>query len=128
VISVTARRGPAGSDTVHLLLTHAPNPAEAVTAVSLSLTMPPPATTNTLVFYGAKGNFSRPNLNWEPLGAFRNAVADLATMASENQTSHRCDVRFGSDVVRTLDAAARAMALPGADVDTSPYGRHNKLS
>ena len=41
VTSVAARSGPAGSDTVHFLLSHEPGGGGAVSSVSLSITMPP---------------------------------------------------------------------------------------
>ncbi|MGH9105568.1 MAG: Gfo/Idh/MocA family protein [Acidimicrobiales bacterium] len=182
VTSVAARSGPAGSDTVHLVLTHgprlagtgvqaagaeaepvgaaqgaaeeienlswadvpagspaagAPVPADpprprsaqrtampydlgnspggpaAVSVLSLGLTMPPPATASQLVLYGERGARARPEGSFEPAEAFQNAIAELAAMAETGTRRHRCDARFGLDVVRALAAAEEALALPG---------------
>jgi predicted dehydrogenase len=135
VNSVTARGGAAGSDTVHLVLTHAApghspgtppaasggangveGPAAAST-VSLSLTMPPAASTSQLVLYGEHGSRTRPEGNFEATEAFEVALAELAGMVARGERAHRCDVHFGLEVVRVLAAAEQALMRPAIELD-----------
>jgi len=123
VSSVTARRGPAGSDTVHLVLAHGmtsrspvPSSPVAVSTVSLSLTMPPAASANIFSLYGERGSRTRPDSSFGTEDALAGAIHELAEMVSAGQSAHRCDVRFGLEVVRALAAAERALDLPGVQV------------
>ncbi|MGC8626631.1 MAG: Gfo/Idh/MocA family protein [Acidimicrobiales bacterium] len=123
VSSVAARRGPVGSDTVHLVLAHggpSGSPAAgtpvAVSTVSVSLTVPPAATANMLSLYGEKGVRTRPDNPYSTEDALAGAIHDLSEMVSTGQRAHRCDVRFGLEVVRALAAAERALDLPGAEL------------
>jgi predicted dehydrogenase len=109
VTSVAARRGPAGSDTVHLVLTHGES---TVSTVSLSLTMPSAAAGNRLVLYGESGIWERPQSTFELSHALAMAISDLTSLAASGETQHRCDARFGLEVVRVLAAAEQALALP----------------
>ena len=93
-------------DLVHLVLTHE---SGATSTLHLSLTMPPDATRSGLEFYRADGWHARPDSPFNALGAHRAAVADLVTAASTGQTRHRCDVRFGRDVVAMLDRIQQAL-------------------
>jgi len=104
-LGATAPAGPPGSGPVG---------PWAASTVSLSLTMPPAASTSQLVLYGEHGARSRPESHFEPAEALENAVAELAEMARTGQRRHRCDARFGLEVVRALSAAEEALRLPGA--------------
>jgi predicted dehydrogenase len=113
VSSVVARRGFPGTDTVHLLLTHA---SGATSLASLSLTMPPAAATSHVTLYGDRGVSVRPEGHFDAAGALRNAIAELAGLVESGQREHRCDVHFGAGVVQVLACAETALSLPGADV------------
>jgi predicted dehydrogenase len=143
VTSVAARRGPAGSDTVHLVLEHGraqvgslpsspvafgavpgspvhvgganDGPVSAST-VSLSLTMPSVATGTRLALYGNAGVWERPQAAFEVSEAMLVAISELAAMASSGARRHRCDVHFGLEVVSVLAAAEQALALPAVDL------------
>jgi predicted dehydrogenase len=90
VTSVAARRGPAESDTVHLVLTHGlevdragrvaavAGTVVAASTVSLSLTMPPAAISNQLVFYGERGAWARPG-GGEGAGGGRRSAGPAGT-------------------------------------------------
>jgi predicted dehydrogenase len=134
VTSITGRGRLPGSDTVHLVLTHAaPDggrgaPGGAVGAVgdegpvaastvSLSLTMPPAASTSQLVLYGDHGSRTRPEGNFEATEAFEVALAELAGMVARGERAHRCDVHFGLEVVRVLAAAEQALERPAISLD-----------
>jgi len=122
VSSVAARRGRAGTDTVHMVLTHGPpgsppsEPASAST-LSLSLTMPPAATGCQLVLYGEHGTRARPEGTLTGAEASQNAIAELAGLVSSGYRHHRCDVRFGLEVVRVLSAAEAAIDRAATGVD-----------
>lgn len=113
VTSVAARRGPAGSDTVHLVLSHG---QAAAGTMSLSLTMPPAATASSLVLYGEHGTRTRPEGNFEAVEALENAIAELAVMADAGERRHRCDARFGLEVVRILVAGEEALKMAAVDL------------
>ena len=104
VAAVVGARGL--GDLVHLVLTHE---SGATSTLHLSLTMPPDATRSGLEFYRADGWHARPDSPFDALDAHRAAVADLVTAASTGQTRHRCDVRFGRDVVAMLDRLQQAL-------------------
>ena len=123
VTSVVARRGPAGSDTVHLVLTHGSGPAaqtSAASTLSLSLTMPPEAGTNQLVLYGEPGARAWPQGAFEFVDALRRAIAELAALADTGERAHPCDVHFGLEVVRVLAGAEAALDLPGLGLAQTP--------
>jgi predicted dehydrogenase len=145
VTSVVARRGPAGSDTVHMVLTHAapghagkgnataadavkaaaatatggPSPRGAVTGpvstISLSLTIPPKAVTSHLSLYGEAGHRVRPDDSFAAVDAFRAAIAELADMAVSGRRAHRCNAGFAAEVTQILALAESALDLPGQD-------------
>jgi predicted dehydrogenase len=116
VSSVVARRGPEGSDTVHLVLSHEFRRGGPASAISMSLTMPLPAAADQLTFYGSAGNSVRPDVAWDPVRAFHRAVSELAATAATGRAPHRCSVHFGLETVNILAAATRALALPGVEV------------
>ncbi len=126
VSALSARRGPTGSDTVHLLLDHGPSrgseaagpPADVVSTsvVSLSLTMPAAATGNQFVLRGDRGTVTRPETAFEAVDAYLNAVAQLVGTAGAGSRSHPCDAHFGLQVVEVLAAAEVALGKPGTQV------------
>lgn len=104
VSSVVGARG--FGDLVDLVLTHE---SGATSTVRLSLTMPLAATRSGVEFYGADGWHTRPELSFEPVDAHRNAVGELIATVRAGETGHRCDVRFGRDVVAVLERAQQAL-------------------
>jgi len=111
VSSVAAWRGPSGSDTVHVVLSHG---GRSASTMSLSLTMPPAAGANSLTLYGEKGVWRRPESPVETREALGLAIHDLANMVATGERRHRCDASFGLEVVRVLAAAEQALELPAA--------------
>jgi predicted dehydrogenase len=114
VTSVAARSGPEGSDTVQVVLSH--EPLSATSTLSLSLTMPAAATTSQLVLYGEHGARARPEGNFDSVSAFGVAIGELAGLVGSGERAHRCDARFGLEVVRVLSAAEQALELPGIEL------------
>jgi predicted dehydrogenase len=112
--SVVARRGPTGSDTVQVVLSH--EPLSATSTLSLSLTMPAAATTSQLVLYGEHGARARPERTFDAVDAFGIAIGELVTLVGSGERAHRCDTRFGLEVVRVLVAAEQALKLPAAEL------------
>jgi predicted dehydrogenase len=117
VAAVTAAAGPAEGDTVHLILRHR---SGAVSTASLSLTAPPEAVSNGLTFYGADGVHHRPEGHFEPSACLARAASELVAQAGAVPAGHRCDVRFGAEVVGILAAAGEALGRPGVAVSAHP--------
>ncbi|TDC28303.1 Gfo/Idh/MocA family oxidoreductase [Micromonospora sp. 15K316] len=105
VEKVAAVDGPSGI--VHLLLTH---DGGATSTVSLTLDAPPEAMTREFVFYGENGIETVPNGQYEPPVAFGVAIDQLLEEIEAGTRDHRCDVRFGREVVAVLAAAETARA------------------
>lgn len=105
VARVAALDGP--RDTVHLLLGHADG---AASTVSLTLDAAPEAAAIEFVFYGENGLDALPRGEGTALGAFSLAVDQLIEEVESGTRDHRCDVRFGRDVVAVLAAAEEARA------------------
>ncbi|SIR62889.1 Gfo/Idh/MocA family protein [Micromonospora avicenniae] len=105
VEKVAAVDGPDGL--VHLLLTHA---GGATSSASLTLDAPPEAVTREFVFYGESGIETVPNGQYEPHVAFGVAIDQLLEEIAAGTRDHRCDVRFGREVVAVLAAAETARA------------------
>ncbi len=104
---VTAVAGARGrEDLVHLVLSHR---GGATSTVGLSLTMPPAATRAGLAFYDEHGWHTRPDTEQAASGDVvshqRRAVGELVETLRAGRTEHRCDVRFGAEVVRVLELA-----------------------
>lgn len=102
--SVVARRGP--GDAIEIIICHA---AGATSTVSLSLTAPEAACGSDWTFYGRSGAVSLPLPATTSRAAFDSCLDDMLH-AVRNGTDPRCDVRFGSNVVRTLAAAESSAA------------------
>jgi predicted dehydrogenase len=109
VRAVAGSRG--RGDLVHLVLTH---DSDATSTVSLSLTMPPAAQRSSLEFYRDDGWQGRPSRDFDPVDAHRAAVGELISTVRAGQTAHRCDVRFGRDVVAVLERAQQVLGPPPA--------------
>lgn len=107
VRGVVGARGP--GDLVTLVLSHE---SGASSTVRLSLTMPPAATRSGLEFYRADGWHARPGGPFETLDAYRVAAGELVALARSGATAHRCEARFGRDVVEVLERAQHAVDGP----------------
>ncbi|MFC0503183.1 Gfo/Idh/MocA family protein [Micromonospora costi] len=105
VETVTAVDGPSGI--VHLLLTH---DGGATSSASLTLDAPTEAMTREFVFYGENGIESVPAAQNGPATAFTVAIDQLLEEVEAGTRDHRCDVRFGREVVAVLSAAETARA------------------
>jgi len=93
-------------DLVHLLLTH---DGGATSRMSLSLTMPPGTTRILVEFYGEDGWLQQPEHERDVADAYARAVSELVANIDSGQTRHRCDVRFGRQVVEVLTRAQEAL-------------------
>ncbi|MGA8994683.1 MAG: Gfo/Idh/MocA family oxidoreductase [Nocardioidaceae bacterium] len=104
VTAVTGARG--ADDLAHLVLGHA---SGATSTVSLSLTMPPAAVRTGVDLYDDQGWWQRPDPSTETSGDVvthhRRAVSELVDCIRHGRVEHRCDVRFGTEVVRVLEQA-----------------------
>ncbi|MBM0237039.1 Gfo/Idh/MocA family oxidoreductase [Micromonospora sp. ATA32] len=108
---VAATDGPSGL--VHLLLTH---DGGATSTMSLTLDAPLEANTRDVVFFGENGIEIVPPGDGSALSAYGTAIDQLLEEIDGGTRDHRCDVRFGREVVAVLDAAETARA-EGRTVD-----------
>ncbi|MGC5021615.1 Gfo/Idh/MocA family protein [Micromonospora sp. DT47] len=108
---VAAMDGPSGL--VHLLLTH---DGGATSSLSLTLDAPREAMTRDFVFFGENGTETVPPGDGDPLAAFGTAIDQLLEEVEAGTRDHRCDVRFGREVVAVL-AAAETARTEGRTVD-----------
>ncbi|WP_433394368.1 Gfo/Idh/MocA family protein [Micromonospora sp. KLBMP9576] len=111
VTHVAAMDGPRGI--VHLLLRH---DGGATSTVSLTLDAPQEAVSRKFVFYGENGVETVPAGEGDPATAFGVAIDQLLEEIASGTRDHRCDVRFGREVVAVLAAAETARA-EGRTVD-----------
>lgn len=111
VTRVAAMDGPNGL--VHLLLTHE---GGATSTVSLTLDGPQEAVAREFVFYGENGVETAPAGQGDAATAFGVAIDQLLEEIGSGTRDHRCDVRFGREVVAVLAAAETARA-EGRTVD-----------
>lgn len=93
---------------VHLLLTHT---GGATSTVSLSLDAPPAAVAAEFTFYGTNGIETLPPVSASAATAFGVAIDQLLAEVDAGTRDHRCDVRFGREVVGVLAAAETARVL-----------------
>ncbi|WP_433533626.1 Gfo/Idh/MocA family protein [Micromonospora sp. CA-263727] len=114
VTRVVATDGP--GDLVHLLLTH---DGGATSTVSLALDAPPEAVAGEFVFYGDNGIERVPAAGGGPATAFGVAIDQLLAEIDAGTRDHRCDVRFGREVVTVLAAAETARTQTNAVTLTS---------
>jgi predicted dehydrogenase len=88
--------------TTHVLLRHT---SGAVSSLGLTVDAAAAATTREVVFYGEEGIAPVPAGEMSALELFGRAVGELVENVLASEPSHRCDVRFGRDVVAILAAA-----------------------
>lgn len=97
VTGVAGSRG--AEDLVHLVLTHE---SGATSRMSLGQSVPKEAVRVSVEFYGEDGWRTQPE-NPRDLGlAYATALDELLANIAAGQTAHRCDVRFGRDVVEVI--------------------------
>jgi len=106
VRDVVGARGP--GDLMSLVLSHE---SGASSTMRLSLTVPPAAGRISLEFYRADGWHARPETPYDSADAHRAAVGELVGLVRAGGTEHRCDVRFGREVVAVLERAQHAVDL-----------------
>jgi predicted dehydrogenase len=94
-------------DTVHLVLGHH---GGASSTLTLSQSVPPPATWIGFEVYGPGGRAATPPFELAHLVAMEEAIGQLASMVASGVTTHPCDVRLGVATVAVLDAAERFLA------------------
>jgi predicted dehydrogenase len=97
VTTITGSRGE--GDLVHLVLTHE---SGATSLMSLSMTMPAGGERAGVEFYDEHGWHTRPSLERDANAAYHSALNELLANVAAGETRHRCDVRFGRDVVEVL--------------------------
>jgi predicted dehydrogenase len=103
---VTEVAGMAGPhDMTHVLLRHT---SGAISALLLSVDVPPAAAREEATFAGAAGLLTMPPQPWEPITAFGYALDDLIAAAAGTRPAPM-DVRFGAEVTRVLAAAAESV-------------------
>jgi predicted dehydrogenase len=110
VAEVQAMDGPRAS--THVLARHV---GGAVSSLALTLDAAPASSRHETEFYGNAGRVLVPSPTGTKVEAFGSAVSDLVALAaSPGNRTHRCDVRFGREVVAVLEAADRARASGAA--------------
>lgn len=97
VTEIAGARG--AGDLVHLVLGHA---SGATSRMSLTQNMPAGVVRVGVEFYGAGGWWTQPDDERDVAAAYRRAVGELLANIAAGETRHRCDVRFGRDVVEVL--------------------------
>lgn len=104
VTGVTGSRG--RGDLVHVVLTHE---GGATSTMALSMTMPAPAVRVGVEFYDEHGWHVRPDLERDLSAAYGTALSELLDNIATGTARHRCDVRFGREVVEVLSRCAEAL-------------------
>lgn len=107
VTSIAGSRG--DGDLVHLVLTHENG---ATSLMSLCMTMPAEAERAGAEFYDEHGWHVRPDRERDVDQAYASALSDLLANIATGQTRHRCDVRFGRDVVEVLARCEQVLGKP----------------
>jgi predicted dehydrogenase len=97
VVGVTGGRGP--GDLVNVVLSHE---GGASSVMSLSLTMPTAAGRHGVEVYDEDGWHVRPDDPRDVALAYATAMSELVGCIRAGVTQHRCDVRFGREVVEVL--------------------------
>lgn len=104
VVDVAGARG--ADDLVHLVLTHE---GGATSRMSLGQNVPKAAVRVGVEFYGAEGWRTQPD-DPRDLGlAYARALDELLANIAAGETAHRCDVRFGRDVVEVITRCEQAL-------------------
>jgi predicted dehydrogenase len=107
VTAVTGSRGE--GDLVHVVLTHE---SGATSLMSLSMTMPAVAERVGVEFYDEHGWHVRPDGERDANEAYASALSDLVANIAAGETRHRCDVRFGREVVEVLTRCQAVVDRP----------------
>jgi predicted dehydrogenase len=97
VTAITGSRGE--GDLVHLVLTHE---SGATSVMSLCMTMPAGGERVGVELYDEHGWHVRPEQERDVDDAYAGALSELLANVAAGETRHRCDVRFGRDVVEVL--------------------------
>ncbi|MCW2753670.1 MAG: oxidoreductase domain protein [Marmoricola sp.] len=97
VVDIAGSRGV--RDLVHLVLTHQ---GGATSRMSLSLTMPAGTVRVGVEFWAEGGWLVQPEDQRDLGPAYARMVSELIANIDAGETRHRCDVRFGRDVVEIL--------------------------
>ena len=114
VASVTGARGL--GNLVHLVLTHH---SGATSVMSLSQSMPPTVERVSVELYGDAGLSARPDEPRDVGACYARALGELMENIRAGRTEHRCDVRFGRDVVEVLARCQVALGpTPPSDQPT----------
>ena len=106
VTHVIAERGL--GDTVTVVLHHE---SGAVSTMSLSLTAPPGSRGDTWLLFGQDDHTSMPDANTTSVEAMTACISALLT-EQPGRWHHPCDVHFGRDVVKILQAADEFLQRP----------------
>lgn len=105
---VTAVAGSRGEgDLVHVVLTHE---GGATSVMSLCMTMPAAGERIGVELYDEHGWHVRPEQERDVEDAYARALSDLLANVAAGETRHRCDVRFGRDVVDVLSRCEAVLA------------------
>lgn len=104
VVEVSGVRG--FGDLVHLVLTHE---GGKTSRMSLSHTMPADAERVSAEFYGEGGWTEQPDHDRDLPDAYARAISEWVGMIQAGETRHRCDVRFGREVVEVLARCERVL-------------------
>jgi predicted dehydrogenase len=97
VVDVAGARGT--DDLVHLVLTHA---GGATSRMSLGQRVPQAAVRVSVEFYGNEGWRVQPDIPRDLGLAYGQALDELLANIKACQSAHRCDVRFGREVVEVI--------------------------
>lgn len=104
VTDVVGARGE--GDLVHLVLTHE---GGRTSRMSLSMTLPAQVLRVDVEFYGEDGFRTQPEHGRDVADAYENALTELLENIGSGETRHRCDLRFGRDVVEVLSRCEHAL-------------------
>lgn len=104
VVDVAGARG--ADDLVHLVLTHENG---ATSRMSLGQNVPKEAVRVSVEFYGEGGWRTQPDNPRDLALAYAAALDDLLANIAAGETAHRCDVRFGRDVVEVITRCEKVL-------------------
>jgi predicted dehydrogenase len=104
VTTVTGARGE--GDLVHVVLGHE---GGATSVMSLCMTMPSADERVGWEFYDLHGWHAHPDRERDVDEAYSRALSELVVNIAAKETRHRCDVRFGRDVVEVLSRCQAAV-------------------
>lgn len=105
VASVAGAQG--RGDHVELVLTHQNG---GLSTMSLSMSLATDDRRISAEFWGADGLQRRPDVPRDVAAAYGTALAELVAHADAGQPRHRCDVRFGREIVEVLVRCEEALS------------------